>query len=327
MAQAIAGIDVSKATLDVALWQGGQVYEKQFENTLQGHQQVLAWMRGHGGKEVHVSLEATGQYGDEVAEYLYAAGCIVSVVNPARIKHYGNSKLRRNKTDKADARLIAEYCLHERPAAWKPATADFKHLQALVRHLDDLQAGHQQTSNRMKSGVRAPEVLSQLRALDEVYLQQIHQTKQLIQQRIDHSPELKRAHELLVSIPGIGSLTAAKILGEIRNILEFDNASQLAAYVGLTPRGFTSGSSVHKKSRISKLGNANLRKALFMPAVVSMKANPIMRAFCARLIQSGHVPMEVVCAAMHKLLHYAYGVLKTGQPFDPNYLAKSQSQP
>jgi transposase len=253
-------------------------------------------------REAHVCLEATGQYGDGVAEYLHEKGCMVSVVNPARIKHYACSKLRRNKTDKADARLIAEYCLRENPAPWKPPTADFKRLQALIRHLDDLQAGHQQTSNRMKSGVTLPEVIAQLKALDAVFLQQIEETQYLIQECIDHSPEFKRARDLLV----------------------FESASQLAAYAGLTPRAFTSGTSVHKKSRISKLGNAHLRKALYMPAIVSMKFNPIIRAFCARLKESGHLPKEVVCAAMHKLLHHAYGVLKTGQPFDPNYLAKMQ---
>lgn len=324
MAQAIVGIDVSKATLDVALLKGDKLYEKKFDNTSQGHQQIFVWMSRYCERDLHACLEATGQYGDGVAKYLYEKGCTVSVVNPARIKHYGNSKLRRNKTDKADARLIAEYCLREYPAPWKPPTPDFTHLQALIRHLDDLQAGHQQVSNRMKSGVTMPEVIAQLRVLDAVFLQQIEKTKCLIQECIDHSPELKPARDLLVSIPGIGQLTAAKILGEVRNILDFDSAAHLAAYAGLTPRGFVSGTSVHKKSRISKLGNANLRKALYMPAIVSMKFNPIVRAFCARLKESGHMPKEVVCAAMHKLLHHAYGVLKTGQPFDPNYLVKMQ---
>jgi transposase len=324
MAQAIVGIDVSKLTLDVALLKGEKRYEKKFENSCQGYPQIMNWMGRYCEREVHVCLEATGQYGDGVAEYLHEKGCMVSVVNPARIKHYACSKLRRNKTDKADARLIAEYCLRENPAPWKPPTADFKRLQAFIRHLDDLQAGHQQTSNRMKSGVTVPEVVAQLKALDAVFLQQIEETLRLIQECIDHSPELKRARDLLISIPGIAQLTAARILGEVRDILDFESASQLAAYAGLTPREFTSGTSVHKKSRISKLGNAHLRKALYMPAIVSMKFNPIIRAFCARLKASGHLPKEVVCAAMHKLLHYAYGVLKTGQPFDPNYLAKMQ---
>ena len=324
MAQAIVGIDVSKLTLDVALLKGEKRYEKKFENSSQGYPQIMDWMGRYCEREAHVCLEATGQYGDGVAEYLHEKGCMVSVVNPARIKHYANSKLRRNKTDKADARLIAEYCLRENPAPWKPPTADFKRLQTLIRHLDDLQAGHQQTSNRMKSGVTLPEVITQLKALDAIFLQQIEETKCLIEECIDHSPEFKQARNLLVSIPGIAQLTAARILGEVRDILDFENASQLAAYAGLTPREFTSGTSVHKKSRISKLGNAHLRKALYMPAIVSMKFNPIIRAFCARLKESGHLPKEVVCAAMHKLLHHAYGVLKTGQPFDPNYLAKMQ---
>jgi transposase len=322
MEQPILGIDVAKETLDVALRNGGRVVTRQFENTLSGHQLLAGWLDKQGAIGAHVCLEATGQYGDGVSEYLYQQGYPVSVVNPARIKHYANSKLRRNKTDKADAQLITEYCLREKPALWTPPPASFKDLQALVRHLDDLQGSHLQASNRLASGVRTPFVVEQLHAQIAFLDTQIQQTKQAIQQHIDSLPELKHAQDLLVSIPGIGRLTAAKLLGEIRDILAFEDARQLAAYAGLTPRIFISGSSVHKKSRLSKTGNANLRKILYMPAISAKHWNPIVKQFCERLFQSGLRPMEVIGAAMHKLLHLVYGVLKTGRPFDPEYLVK-----
>jgi transposase len=267
-------------------------------------------------------MEATGQYGNDLAEYLYQQGWKVSVVNPARIKAYGNSKLRRNKTDKADAQLIAEYCLREQPALWSPPPASFKDLQALVRRLDNLQANYYQENNRLKSGVKNQLVIDGLNDHLQYLKNQIVQIKKDIQKHIKSYPELKRRQELLISIPGIGKLTAAKILGEVRDVCEFDSSRQLAAYAGVTPRNFTSGTSVHKKSRMSKTGNSNVRKCLYMPAISAKKHNPIIKIFCERLLKSGLRPKEVIGAAMHKLLHLVYGILKSGIPFDPAFLQK-----
>ncbi|MBZ5617099.1 MAG: IS110 family transposase [Acidobacteriia bacterium] len=325
MTHSVLGIDVAKATLDVALIQGERKLYQQFDNTPSGYQQLTLWLSKQGASQASVCLEATGQYGEGVAEYLFAQGYTVSVVNPARIKHYASSKLRRNKTDKADAQLIAEYCLREKPALWSPPPASFKHLQALIRHLEDLQASRVQTTNRLTSGVDTPLVLEQLNALRTFLEGQIRQTKQAIQTLIDATPNLQQAQALLVTIPGIGRLTAAKLLGEIRDICDFQSARQLAAYAGLTPRAFVSGTSVHKKSRLSKTGNANLRKALYMPGISAKRWNPIIHQACERLAQSGLRPQELVCAAMRKLLHQAYGVLKTGRHYDPNYLVKVQA--
>ena len=325
MEQRVLGIDVAKDTLDIALSDGFRLQHGQFANSEKGHMQLEYWLRERSVTSVHVCLEATGQYGDKVAEYLYSQGFLVSVVNPARIKHYGNSKLRRNKTDKADAQLIAEYCMREKPALWTPPPASFKELQALVRHLEDLQGLKRQEANRLQSGVHSAFVLDSLIAVCDHLDEQIKKTKKAIQDHVDRYSELKRMQDLLITIPGIGKLTASKLLGEIRSVVDFRNARQLAAYAGLTPQNFLSGTSVHKKTRISKTGNSNLRKALYMPAVVAKRCNPIIRSFCERLSQNGLQPMEVIGAAMRKLLHLVFGILKTGRPFDPNYLNLVQS--
>jgi len=320
MTQSILGIDVAKATLDVAWMNSNQRVHHQFENSLNGYKQLDTWVRKQGGEHTHVCLEATGQYGDGVATFMFQQGHAVSVVNPARIKYYGNSKLRRNKTDKADAELIAEYCERQKPALWSPPPASFKDLQALVRHLDDLQTTRLQETNRLHSGVLTPAVINSLHALVKFLDEQIVICKKDIQDLIDQFPVLKARQDLLVTIPGIGKLTAAKLLGEVRDILDFESARQLAAYAGLTPRNFLSGTSIHKKCRISKTGNANLRKILYMPAISAKHWNPIVSQFCDRLDQNGLRPMEVIVAAMRKLLHIVYGILKSGRPFDPHYL-------
>lgn len=317
--QSILGIDVSKDSLDVVLILEQDKYHRVFNNYLTGYKQLERWLTSHQAGQVHACLEATGQYGDGVAEYLYDQGHLVSVVNPARIKRYGESKLHRNKTDKADAALIAEFCLKEKMAIWKPLSPEMKHLRALVRRLSDLQTSYQQECNRLESGEKDPWVINDLTAHVDYLNTRIKATEKEIQEFINQTPDLKSQQDLLKSIPGIGKITASRLLAEIGDIFVFENAPQLAAYAGLNPKGSRSGSSVHKKTHISKQGRAELRSCLYMPAIVAMSHNPVIQAHSARLASRQLAKMAIVAAAMRKLLHLAYGVLKHQMPFDPNF--------
>jgi len=322
MTQPVLGIDIAKASFDVCLIIEGKNRQAEFENNSSGFKKLSHWLGKHTPVKVHACLEATGQFGEALAEYLYQAGHMVSVVNPARIKAYGSSKLRRNKTDKADAELIAQYCLREQPALWTPPPASFKDLQALVRRYDDLQTTYQQEKNRLKSGTTQPVVVADLKEHLAYLEEKLALILQAIQEHIQACPELKQRQDLLLSIPGIGKLTASKLLGEIRDVCAFGDARQLAAYAGVTPRNFVSGTSICKKARMTKMGNANLRKTLYMPAISAKRYNPIIRAFCQRLLDAGLSPKQVIGAAMRKLLHLIFGILKSGKPFDPNFLQK-----
>ena len=317
--QSILGIDVSKSTLDVILITENGTYYKTIHNTPQGYQQLQNWLVDHKAQETHACLEATGQYGEAVAEYLFECGHQVSVVNPARIKRYGESKLHRNKTDKADAALIAEFCLKEKPALWQPLGPEIKHLRALIRRLEDQKANLRQEINRLKSGERDSWVVSDLQIHIDYLQERIAATEKEIQDFINKTPGLKSQQKLLTTIPGIGDLTANTLLAEIGDISAFDSAPQLAAYAGLNPQGHRSGSSVHKKARISKQGRSELRHCLYMPAVVAMSYNPVIQDLSHRMTERGSLKMEIVVAAMRKLLHIAYGVLKNRLPFDPYY--------
>ena len=320
MTQPVLGIDIAKETFDVCLMIEGKSRQAQFENNVSGFKKLNHWISKYTPVKVHACQEATGQFGEALAEYLYREGHQVSVVNPARIKAYGSSKLRRNKTDKADAELIALYCLREQPALWTPPPASFKDLQALVRRYDDLQATFQQERNRLKSGTSQSVVVADLKEHLAYLEEKMANIKQAIQEHIQANPELKQRQDLLLSIPGIGKLTASKLLGEIRDVCAFEDARQLAAYAGVTPRNFVSGTSIHKKARMTKMGNANLRKILYMPAISAKRHNPIIHDFCQRLLNAGMSPMQVVGAAMRKLLHLIFGILKSGKPFNPNFL-------
>ena len=319
MSPAVLGIDVSKDKLDVILRQGEKQRHYQVANTPSGYERLVEWLQRARVEELHACLEATGHYGEGVAQHLYEQGYQVSVVNPARIKAYGDSKLRHNKSDPADAALIALFCEREQPTLWTPPEESVRELQALVRHLDDLKNTRQQQRNRLQAGISSPRVRADLEALITFLDKQIEALLREIERHIGRHPDLKQQHELLKSIPGIGALTAAVLLGEVRDIRGFGSARQLAAYAGLVPKQYDSGSSVHKKPRLAKRGNAHLRKALYMPALVAMKYNPLMQALRERMAKTGHSTMAIIGAVMRKLLHLAYGVIKTGKPFDPHH--------
>jgi len=316
---AIVGIDVSKDTLDVCLLlPEGQKHTMSEPNTKSGINKLHKLLKKHGAKTAHVCLEATGVYGDLVAETLHTRGYTMSVVNPARIKAYANSQMQRNKTDQLDAALIADFCRTQQPAVWTPPTPEERELRALVRHLDDLQQEKQRASNRLEAQMASSAVRKQLRSQIDFLESQIELTKELIRDHIDRHPDLKQQHELLTSIPGIGDLTAFRLLAELGDVTRFDSVGELVAFVGLNPRQHQSGRK-RVTTGISRMGRASLRAALYMPAIVAKRSNPHLAKWAAALEQRGLTGKQTVVAVMRKLLHLAYGVLKSGCKFDLHY--------
>jgi transposase len=262
-------------------------------------------------------MESTSAYGEALATALAQAKQHVSIVNPARIKYAGLMRGQGNKTDKADAKLIAEYAQRERPPAWQPPTANARELQALVRRRDDLR----QLAAREKGRLASP-------GLTRATRQSLRRTVTFLEKEADHLQKQAEAliaaeetlaaqSDLLQSIPGIGAATAATLLGELPDSAHFASAQQVAAYAGLAPREYRSGTSVRKRTRLSKAGNARLRKALYLPTLTAIRFNPLLGGFFERLVAAGKARMAAVGACMRKLLMIAYGVLKNQVPFDP----------
>jgi transposase len=323
MFNSVLGIDVSKCKLDVALLMNDRCAHATFDNSRAGFRKLLKWLSQHQPGQVHACLEATGMYGEAVAEFMYAAGHTISVVNPARIKAFADSQLVRNKTDRSDARVIADFCLAQHPTRWLPPEPAMRDLRTLVRQLDDLVAMRQQERNRLVSGVSLPSAVRTLRRHIAFLDREIKATEAHIKAHVALHRQLKHLAALLMSIPGIGFKTACKLMAEIQDIDLFDSPRQLAAYAGVTPRLFVSGSSVHRKARMSKKGNAFLRSALFFPAMVAKQHNPVLRPFADRLALAGKPPLAVTGAVMRKLLHIVFGVWKSGLPFDPAFSQRS----
>jgi transposase len=315
--QPVLGIDIGKDNFHAVVLEGDGEHAKSFPNNQKGFVQLDAWLRNRKLSQVHACLEATGAYGEALATHLHERGHQVSVVNPARIKGFGQSELVRTKTDAVDAGVIARFCKAQQPELWTPPAPEIRTLQGLTRRLSNLLDARQQEHNRVEiPGVVAP-VVASIRAHIDHLSAQITALEQQIHDHIDQHPTLRDRHDLLTTIPGVGAKTAATILGELPDIERFASAKQVSAFVGLSPQLHQSGKSVRGKTRLSKKGNSRLRKALFFPALSALRCNPLITRFAERLRTAGKSKMLIVGAVMRKLLHIVYGILRTGTPFDP----------
>ena len=314
---AYLGIDIAKASFEVVLQDGPRRCGHGFSNDAAGFDALSRWLARQGAGCVWAVQEATGRYGEAPASYLTQQGHTVSVVNPLRIKAYGESQLRRAKTDRGDAALMAAFGRSHALPRWTPPSPEQQQLRDLVRRVADLQQMRQQERNRLEAGTYSSFVADSLQTVLDVLAAQIQALQQAIQTHVQAYPALQRTRQLLTSIPGIGSLTATRLMVELPDIQAFTTPKQLVAYAGLAPAVHQSGTSVHRRPHTSRKGNAVLRAQLFMPALVALRHNPVIQALQQRLQRAGKAKMVIVVAAMRKLLHLVYGILKSGRPFDP----------
>jgi transposase len=318
---AILGIDISKEKFDVALLRGGKYKHKKFTNVRKGFEELSEWLGKLGIETLHACMESTGIYGEGLAEYLYDRGFRVSMVNPAKIKGFAWSELKRSKTDKLDASLIARFCAAMNPSLWEPDPKEVRELRSLVRRIDALLSMRQQELNRLEV---SDEILKKSINRHISYIsKEIEELKEGINRHIDRNPELRDKRRLLESIPGVGEATIHVILSHFASIEKFPGPKCLASFLGIAPKHHRSGSSVRGRTRMSKVGRSSLRKAFYMPAVVGLRYNPVLADLRRRLKEAGKPPMLIVGAAMRKLVHIIYGVLKNKMPFDANYSIKT----
>ena len=317
MSAPILGIDIAKQRVEVALLFEGKVRNRSFKNAPDGFEALALWLKKLGIKQAHACLEATGNYGEALAIYLHEASHTVSIVNPARIKGFAQSELIRTKTDKVDAGIIARFCLAMKPGSWTPPSHEIRSLRALVRWADSLTGMLTQEKNRLGSAHESviPRIKGHIDYLDK----EIEEVRHQIADLIEEDPNLRHKKDLLASIPGIGTATIPVILAELDNLEKFKHVRELVAFIGLAPKERLSGSSIKGKPRLCKTGNARLRKALYMPALVSIQYNPLMIAFYNRLKEKDKNGKVIVCAIMRKLVHLIFGILKSGKKYDPNY--------
>ncbi|MBI1807933.1 MAG: IS110 family transposase [Ignavibacteria bacterium] len=314
------GIDISKAKFDVALLlANGKYATKVFVNTIDGFKQLLEWLSAYKNESIHVCMEGTGRLWEPLAEFLYSHEIRVSVANPAKVKGFAQSELRRSKSDKIDSKIIARFCRAQNPAVWVAPPPEIKAIRDRQRYLDVLKDHRVQELNRLQSGeldsvVRAS-ILRHIEYLDS----QIKTLGTELLKYIQTHPDVSEKFKLLTSIIGVGQNTAIAFLGEVSAARLFTKSREIEVFCGIAPRLYESGSSIKSRSRISKVGNSRIRRALYMPAVCAIRTNPVLREFALRLKLAGKPGKVIVCAVMRKLLRLMFTVLKSGKPYDVNF--------
>ena len=312
----IVGIDISKLTFDVTLLLvNGKENHKVFANNQEGFKKLETWLKSFDAKDARVCLEATGSYGEKISLFLHNLGYKVSVVNPTRIKAYARSEGARVKTDKVDSAVIARFCKAQSPSLWMPPSAEEQQLKDLYRCLQSLLEDKTRFSNRMES---LDQSKSSYKIWEEMAIsidKKIKEVEGQIKTLLKNNEDFGKKVTLLETIPGVSQKTAVAIPSELPDVKTFESAREAAAFAGLTPSIRQSGTTVKGRGSLSKVGNAQLRKALFMPTLVAKKHNPVIEKFCDKLTKKGKAKMVVVAAGMRKLLHIIFGVLKNNQPF------------
>ncbi len=266
---------------------------------------------------MRVCLEATGSYSDAIALDLFARGYTLSVLNPAVLVDYRRSQNIRSKTDKLDAHLLARYAQEKQPRAYKPLPAEILSLRALLHHRDDVQHMHRQERNRLEAGRMTDGIEQRVRKHIQDLQADFKATESEIKAHLKAHPHLKAIWQRLQTIPGIGWLTAARLLAHLGEIGRFDKVGSLVSLAGLAVKEHRSGSSVRGQAQIDRHGRKDLRQNMYMSAVVALRVSPHMQQWAKRLQAAGKPKMIILVAIMRKLLHIVYGVWKTEQDYQP----------
>lgn len=314
----IIGVDVAKNKLDIYAIVDQVIRKNVFSNTEAGWKHLVDWIGHLGMVDPHVCMESTGCYSEGVAEFLYEAKFAVSVVNPSQIKAFRLSKMVRQKTDSSDAKIIAEFCLQNNPRLWSPKSRIKKELHEISVHLEALKKNLNQLTNflerKIANNTVQSSIVKEVNCIEELIEELEAEAKKIIEKEED----LKQKYHLLTEIKGVGPKMAVAILAHMPDVSNFKSAKQFAAYVGVTPSHFQSGTSVHGASHISRLGSRRIRNVLYMSALVVKNRNQHFRNFVQKLIKKGKYPKVIIVAIMRKLMHIFFGILKNLTSFNEN---------
>ena len=320
-----AGMEVSQKELLVALRRGEQTLPlESFPNTPEGHRAVVRYL-ARKGRRVRVCLESTGVYGLDVALLLHQRpGVEVMVANPRAVRHFAQALIERSKTDSLDARVLLEFAARMPFQPWRPPSPTVRHLCALARRIEavtDLCAAERNRLHAASAAAALPAAIRQeIRRSIAFQSRALARLTRQALALIARDPLLQERFGSLDSVPGIGATSAIALLAELSLLSPDLDVRQWVASAGLDPREHSSGSSVHKKPRISKAGNRHLRRALYMPALVAVRYDPHLGSFYQHLLGKGKAKMQALVAVMRKLLHAIFGMWKHQQAYDGSKL-------
>ena len=333
-----AGIDVAQNELVVTL---GRKYDdfsielfayKVFKNNEKGIISLVKWATELTNKEIQVRyvMEATGVYHQKFAYYLEENKCDVSIVLPNKISNYIRTLELKTITDKSCSQAIAQFGLERKLENWKKPNNVYREFQQLTRERDQIV----QERSILKNQIHAEKVeaVSNSKSLERMELRiqflnkQEKEIKIDITEIINNNPDIEKVIKRLMTIPGIGELTAVIVLAETNGFELIRNKAQLASYAGLDVREKQSGTSIKGKPRISKKGNRNLRKSVHLPSLSAVKWDDNFRELYARLVSKHGIKMKALVAIQRKLLELMYVLFKNETVYDKNYIQKNSVQ-
>lgn len=323
------GIDVSKASFDAALQLPGGFARSKFPRSAVGARECLDWARQElPGTSFACVMEATGAYSKPLACWLMAAqpGLQVAITQPFRVRHFTQALGQRNKTDALDAVVLARFGSVFLPRAFHPMPAAYEHLRALERERDALVRSATAMENR-------GEVPSEDRVAQKVRTRMLRHTRKAIEELDKAILQLIRTDEALAqdarrlqTIPGVGPVLAATIMGELGDLRAFEHSKQLAHFVGVAPVMRTSGTSVEARPHMSKRGNSRVRRMLYLGAMAAIRAEGPFQETYQHLLAEGKVPMSALGAIMRKLLVVCRGVLIHNEDYSPERIRAHSHQ-
>ena len=308
------GIDISNNTFDVCFSQMGKQRHYEFDKSKTGFSKLFKTIP----KNSHCVMEATGPYYLKLATFLFDKGLPVSVENPLKIKRFMQMNLQRTKTDKADARAIANYGSLLNPPLWKPEESwvlGLRQKQATIELM-------QKTANALKNQIEAFTKCTHISRLTITELKKNIRSLDLSQKKMESEierilkVEAKRLYEKLRSIPSLGPKAVSTLIVITNGFKKFESAKQLQCYIGLCPRIYQSGTSVKGKGHINKMGMGRMRKILYMCALSAIKRNTQCKAQYERLCQAGKPKMVAIIAVANKLVRQAFAIGKGEVNYD-----------
>lgn len=313
------GIDVSAKTLEVAYRaMKGRIERHGFDNDAVGHRALTRHLKKRSGS-IRIVMESTGIYGLDLAIALAKAGIELMVANPRAAAHFAKATLQRSKTDPLDAEMLMLFAERMRFIRWQAPSATQLELRGISRRVQSLLETVRAEKNRMHAAMHMEGtsiVRKSIRATIKALHKQIVDLREEALKLILSEPTLARRHHLLMTVKGIGQISAISIMAEL-SVLPADMTDrQWVAHAGLDPRRFESGTSIQAPPRISKRGNSHLRAVLYLPARVASRFDPGASRFAARLKANGKKPLQIHVAVMRKLLHGIHAMFVNDQPYD-----------
>lgn len=314
------GIDVSNDTFDVTRACHGEVTRRQFANTPAGHHQCIRWALCRADT-ARVCLEASGIYHLQLALALYRHPAIeLMVVNPRAARRLAEAHMVRAKTDAIDADGLLLFVQHMPFRPWVAPRDEVLQLQSLAHRVAQLDKELTRERSRLHAARKAGPHTRAVQQDIQAHLKQLQRRKDAMQARaeevIRYDAQLAADAHLIDSVPGFAACSTSRLLAELAPLPADMQASQWVAQAGIDPRPGESGTSVRSTRQISKQGNARIRAALFMPALVAIRHDANVAAYYEHLVLRGKSKMTAITAVMRKLLVAIWGILQHRQEWN-----------